>query len=66
VQRSVAGELPEGTRILEARAFDGGYVKHFFASLTWPEDYANWRKEREALAAGGPEVHATLADKAAG
>ena len=49
VRRSAEGALPPGTRILEARAFDGGYVKHFFASEHWPDDYANWKKEREKL-----------------
>ncbi len=47
--RSAEGRLPEGTRILDARAFDGGFVKHFFASMHWPEDYVNWRKEKARL-----------------
>ena len=46
-----AGRLSEGVRILEATAFNGRHVKHFFASVSWPADYASWRKEREALAA---------------
>lgn len=51
VRRSAEGALPPGTRILDARAFDGGYVKHFFASEHWPDDYASWKKEREILQA---------------
>ena len=49
-----AGRLPEGVRIQDATAFNGRHVKHFFASVSWPEDYASWRKEREALAASPP------------
>jgi len=49
VAASSAGELPEGLRVLDAAACNGRYVKHFFASVSWPEDYASWRKEREAL-----------------
>ena len=52
VASSAAGELPVGVRILGAEAFDGGHVKHFFASLTWPADHVNWRKERDELQAG--------------
>ena len=59
VEASAGGRLEAGVRVLDSSAFRGRYVKHFFASLSWPEDYASWRKEREALKDGGPEVHAT-------
>ena len=51
VAASAAGELPKGVRILDAAAFNGSHVKHFFASVSWPDDYASWRSERDRLAA---------------
>ena len=38
-----------GIRTLDHDAFDGRLVHHLFASTTWPDDYASWRKEREAV-----------------
>ncbi len=46
---SEAGELPRGMRILEPTSFNGRLVRHLFASISWPEDYPGWRKERDLL-----------------